>query len=176
MRITISGLPGSGTTSLGKALADALGFTFISAGEVFRACAEERNMDLAAFGRLAESDPSIDRLIDERQKEIGMSSDDIIIEGRLAGRMVENADLRIWLTASPECRSKRIAARDIQDGDTATAVTIERERSEAQRYETYYGIDIRDLSCYDIVLSSERFGRESVVFIATTAIKELLHR
>lgn len=176
MRITISGLPGSGTTSLGKALSAELGFTFISAGEVFRACAKERNMDLGAFGRLAESDPSIDHLIDERQKEIGMSSDNIIIEGRLAGRMVENADLRIWLTASPECRSKRIADRDIQDGDTATAVTIERERSEAQRYRSYYGIEIGDLSCYDMVLSSERFGRASLVFIVITAINELINR
>ncbi len=73
MRITVSGLPGSGTTSLGKGIASECGYTFISAGEVFRECARERNMDLASFGKLAENDPSIDRLIDERQKEIGMS-------------------------------------------------------------------------------------------------------
>ncbi|MDO9538454.1 MAG: AAA family ATPase [Methanocalculus sp.] len=174
MRITISGLPGSGTTSLGRALASEYGFRFISAGEVFRECARERDMDLGSFGRLAESDPSIDRQIDERQKEIGMTSDDIIVEGRLAGRMVGNAHLRIWLTASPKCRARRIAERDIQDGDTAAAVTIERERSEAQRYRTYYGIDITDLSCYDMVLSSETFGRESLPKIVSTAINELL--
>jgi cytidylate kinase len=174
MRITISGLPGSGTTSLGKALASEYGFRFISAGEVFRECAKERNMDLGSFGRLAEIDPSIDRLIDERQKKIGMGSDDIIVEGRLAGRMVENAHLRIWLTASPRCRARRIAERDIQDGDTATAVTIERERSEAQRYRSYYGIDIADLSWYDMVLSSETFGRESLLKIVSGALNELV--
>ncbi|MCP1663004.1 MAG: cytidylate kinase [Methanocalculus sp. MSAO_Arc1] len=174
MRITVSGLPGSGTTSLGKGIASECGYTFISAGEVFRECARERNMDLASFGKLAENDPSIDRLIDERQKEIGMSSDDIIIEGRLAGWMVENADLRIWLSASPKCRSARIAERDIQDGDTATAITLERERSEAQRYTSYYGIDINDLSCYDLILSSELFGRTSLVAIVGTAVNCLL--
>jgi len=176
MRITISGLPGSGTTSLGKALAEEFGYRYVSAGEVFRDLARERGLDLASFGRLAENDSSIDRLIDERQKEIGQQSDDIIIEGRLAGRMVDNADLRIWLIASPECRAKRIADRDIQDGETAKAVTIERERSEAHRYITYYGIDISDLSWYDIVVSSETFGRGPLVTIVTTAIRELLHR
>lgn len=176
MRITVSGLPGSGTTSLGRAIATEYGFAFISAGEVFRDYAREQEMDLASFGRLAESDPVIDRLIDDRQREIGMSSDDIVIEGRLAGRMIDNADLRIWLTASPKCRAQRIAKRDIQDGDTAVAVTVERERSEAQRYRAYYGIDIGDLSWYDMVLSSEIFGIHSLVAIVNTAINELFKR
>ena len=34
MRITVSGLPGSGTTSLSRYLAERHGFTMISAGEV----------------------------------------------------------------------------------------------------------------------------------------------
>jgi len=36
MRITVSGLPGSGTTSLSRYLAENTGYTMISAGEVFR--------------------------------------------------------------------------------------------------------------------------------------------
>ncbi|MBP3444150.1 MAG: cytidylate kinase family protein, partial [Methanocorpusculaceae archaeon] len=41
MRITISGSPGSGTTTLGKALAEKYGLRYVSAGEFFRACAKE---------------------------------------------------------------------------------------------------------------------------------------
>ena len=70
MRITVSGLPGSGTTSLSRYLAEHHGFTMISAGEVFRQLAREHNMELAAFGRLAEEDPAFDKMIDARQKEI----------------------------------------------------------------------------------------------------------
>ncbi len=87
MRITVSGPPGSGTTSLAKYLVKRHDFSLISAGgEVFRGLAAERNMELAAFGRLAEEDISVDRMIDARQKEIGEARDDIIIEGgRLRG-------------------------------------------------------------------------------------------
>lgn len=73
-------------------------------------------------------------------------------------------------------QAQRIAKRDIQDGDTAVAVTVERERSEAQRYRAYYGIDIGDLSWYDMVLSSEIFGIHSLVAIVNTAINELFKR
>ncbi|WP_292491095.1 (d)CMP kinase [Methanoculleus sp. 10] len=170
MRITISGPPGSGTTSLARYLAGKHGLDFISAGEVFRQLAREHGMDLAAFGRFAESDPAVDRMIDARQKEIGEGSEDIIVEGRLSGRMIENADLRIWLSAPLSCRAKRIAGRDGMDEEGARVYTENRQRSEATRYRSYYGIDINDLSPYDIVLSSETFGVDALGAIVDTAI------
>ena len=170
MRITISGPPGSGTTSLARYLAGKYGLDLISAGEVFRRLAREHAMELADFGRFAESDPSVDRMIDARQKEIGEGSDNIIVEGRLSGRMIENADLRIWLTASLACRAKRIAGRDGMDEAGARAYTENRQRSEATRYLTYYDIDISDLSSYDLVLSSETFGVDALGAIVDAAI------
>ncbi|MEI7649060.1 MAG: AAA family ATPase, partial [Methanomicrobiales archaeon] len=92
MRITVSGLPGSGTTSLSRYLSERHGFSLISAGEVFRQLAREHHMELAEFGRLAEADSSFDKMIDARQKEIAGQQDNIIVEGRLSGWMVENAD------------------------------------------------------------------------------------
>lgn len=176
MRITISGPPGSGTTSLARYLAGKYGFKIISAGEVFRQLAREHGMDLAEFGRLAENDPSIDKMIDARQKEIGEETDDIIIEGRLSGWMVENADLRIWLSAPLSCRAKRISGRDGMDEEEARIYTENRQRSEATRYQNYYNIDIADLSVYDIVLSSETFGVDALGAIVDTTIKCLKKR
>ena len=129
MRITVSGLPGSGTTSLSRYLAERHGFDMISAGEVFRQLAKEHNMELAAFGRLAEEDPSYDKMIDARQKEIAQTQNNIIVEGRLSGWMVPQADLKIWLHAPIGCRIKRIATRDaVTDERTAEALTLERDR------------------------------------------------
>jgi cytidylate kinase len=176
MRITISGPPGSGTTSLARHLAEKHGLAFISAGEVFRQLAREHEMELAEFGRFAESDPSVDRMIDARQKEIGESTENIIVEGRLSGRMVENADLRIWLTASLACRAKRIAGRDGMDEEGARVYTENRQHSEATRYRNYYGIEINDLSQYDLVLSSETFGVDALAAIVDTAIACLSRR
>jgi cytidylate kinase len=171
VRITVSGPPGSGTTTLARALAAATGYRLISAGEVFRTLAAERGMDLAAFGALAESDPSIDRLIDERQREIAGEADDIVVEGRLSGRMVPSADLRCWLQAPLGVRVRRILERESGvDLSTAEVETAEREACEARRYHQYYGIEIDDLAPYDLVLRSDRFGVEALVAIVQAAL------
>ncbi|HOS81336.1 MAG TPA: AAA family ATPase [Methanolinea sp.] len=172
MRITVSGLPGSGTTSLARHLAEIRGYRLISAGEVFRQMARERGLDLREFGRIAETEPSIDREIDLRQREIAEREDDIIAEGRLSGWFVGNADLRIWLQAPLSCRVERIFSRDtIQDRETARLLTQEREACEARRYQDYYSIDIRDLSPYHLVLNSEKFAVEELSAIVETAIR-----
>lgn len=174
MRITVSGLPGSGTTSLSRYLAEHHGFDMISAGEVFRQLAREHNMELAEFGRLAEEDPSYDKMIDARQKEIAQTQNNIIVEGRLSGWMVPQADLKIWLHAPIGCRIKRIATRDqVGDESTAEKLTLEREACEAGRYRSYYNIDINDLLIYHLVLDSERWNIEGLGMIVDTAIEQL---
>jgi CMP/dCMP kinase len=177
MRITVSGLPGSGTTSLARHLADILKTDLISAGEVFRQMAREHGLDLAEFGKLAESDPSFDKLIDDRQKEIALTRDNIIIEGRLSGWFVPEADLKIWLYAPVKCRVTRIQARDtIENAEAASEMTHERESCEAARYKTYYGIDITDISPYHIVLNSEQFSVEDLGTIICSAVEVIRQR
>jgi cytidylate kinase len=174
MRITVSGLPGSGTTSLSRYLAERHTYDMISAGEVFRQLAAEHNLELADFGRLAEQNESFDKMIDARQKEIAGRRDNIIVEGRLSGWMVDNADLKIWLFAPIGCRIKRIISRDnISDTKTATEITIERERCEAGRYRSYYNIDIHDLSIYHLVLNSEHWGIAELGAIVDAAVAGL---
>lgn len=174
MRITVSGLPGSGTTSLSRYLAERHGMTMISAGEVFRQLAKEYNLELVEFGKLAEQDPSYDKMIDTRQKEIAAERDNIIVEGRLSGWMVEDADLKVWLYAPTACRLSRIVSRDhIADITTAEKITVERERCEAGRYRLYYDIDISDLSIYHLILNSEHWDVSGLGAIIDTAVAQM---
>lgn len=169
MLLTISGLPGSGTTTVSRLLSDKYNLEMISAGEVFRSLAKEYGMTLAEFGSLAESDDSIDLKIDERQKEIADTRDNIILEGRLAGHMAQRA-MKVWIKASVDVRVRRIVSREGSSFDDKLAETIEREASEAVRYSNIYGIDINDLSIYDLVIDSEKWDQFGIVEIISCAI------
>ena len=175
MRITMSGLPGSGTTTLGRMLADRYHCNYISVGEIFRSLAAERSLSLAAFGALCERDPAVDQLLDTHQRDLVLNSDAIIAEGRLSGWMIPEADLKIWLFAPISCRVARVHDRDrCEDAQAAEDEMLAREASEATRYLQYYGIDISALDIYDLVLNSERFLPEQladIVDIAVQAVK-----
>ncbi len=170
MLLTISGLPGSGTTTVSRILAEKHELEMISAGEVFRSLAKEYGMTLAEFGELAESDDSIDLKIDERQKEIANTRDNVVLEGRLAGHMADRA-LRVWIKAPVEVRVSRIAGRESGSFEEKLMETKEREASEAIRYSTIYDIDINDLSIYDLVIDSDRWDQFSVADIISCAIE-----
>ncbi|AEH61057.1 cytidylate kinase [Methanosalsum zhilinae DSM 4017] len=169
MLLTVSGLPGSGTTTVSRILSEYYNIRLVSAGEVFRALAREKNMSLEEFGSLAENDPSIDSMIDERQKEIATSENNIILEGRLAGHMAEMA-FRIWIKAPMEVRVERIAKRESMDFDQVFNETKIREASESLRYRDFYGIDINDLSIYDIVVDSKNWIPREIADILILAI------
>ena len=175
MIITISGLPGTGTTTVSKILQEHYGMDFRNGGEIFRGLAQERGMTLAEFGALCEADVTVDRLIDEQHKKLSRECDNIILEGRLAGLMAEPPAhvkcIRIWLKAPLETRVRRIMDRE---GSSSFKFemnkTMEREESERTRYQKYYNVDINDLTGYDIVLDTEPWNQYGVADILIKAI------
>lgn len=156
MLVTISGLPGSGTSTASRAVAEALGLAHVDGGQVFRAMAAERGVDLAAFGRIAEADPTIDVELDSRLARRGHEGD-VVLESRLAGWIAHNEQLpglRVWMACDDGERARRVAQREGRTPNEARRLNEAREASEAQRYLEYYGIDIADLSPYDLVVDT----------------------
>lgn len=159
MLITISGLPGSGTSTVAKQVAAALGVPRLDGGTVFRALAAESGLSLAEFGAQAERDPVIDLALDARLAEAARAGD-VVLESRLAGWIATNEELdgpgtvRVWVACDPDERARRVAIRDGLDDATARAANDAREASEAKRYRDYYEIDLADLRVYDVVLDS----------------------
>jgi cytidylate kinase len=154
--VTISGLPGSGTSTASRAVADALGLDHVDGGQVFRALAAERGVDLTEFGRIAEDDPTIDVELDARLAERGRKGH-VVLESRLAGWIAHNeglVGLRVWMACDDGERARRVAQREGRTPNEARRLNDAREASEAQRYLGYYGIDITDLSPYDLVVDT----------------------
>lgn len=173
MIITISGPPGSGKSTLSRILSARMGMELISIGDIFRKQAEQRCMSLEEFGLLAKSDEGIDSKLDEEQKRIAEVKDNIVLEGRLSGFLVD-ADLKVWLKAPAGVRAERIAKRENKSVSSATLEILEREQCERERYLKYYNIDIKDLSIYDLVIDSSKWSPEEIGEIVVKATDFLL--
>jgi predicted cytidylate kinase len=155
--ITLGGLPGSGKTTVARILADKLKMEYINAGDIFRNLAAKKGMTLEEFGFFAERNPNIDKAIDKKLLEIARR-DNVILEGRLAGIMLELNDmeaLKVWLEAPLEVRVERISGRDSKSSEASLADTQAREKSEWDRYYNIYHVDIRDLDVYNLVIQTQ---------------------
>lgn len=169
MIITIGGPIGSGKTTVAEAIARKFGFTHISAGVVFRELAEEKGVTLEEFSHLAEENPKFDKELDKRQTKLAKSADNAVIDGRLSGLIME-ADLKVWLRAPLETRTKRVCEREGKDYAKALEDVKNRGDSELKRYREIYDIDLRDLTPYDIVINTDLFSAEEVTGIVEKAI------
>jgi predicted cytidylate kinase len=175
MRITISGPIGSGKTTVCNLLSKRLGYTCVVSGNIFREMAKEHKMSLAEFGALCERDMRYDRLLDDRMVEIARDNPDIILEGRLVAYMLEKNGipaLKFFLTADLETRAKRVVEREGKQLETAMLETREREESEAVRYRSYYGINIKGDDVYDVVIDTADKTPEQIVDIMVEKVEE----
>jgi cytidylate kinase len=169
MIITIGGPIGSGKTTVAEAIARKFGFTHISAGVVFRELAKEKGVTLEEFSHLAEENPKFDKELDKRQIDLAKKAENAVIDGRLSG-LIMDANLKVWLRAPLETRTKRVCERDGKDYAKALEDVKNRGDSELKRYREIYDIDLRDLTPYDIVINTDLFSAEEVTGIVEKAI------
>jgi|LFRM01.1.fsa_nt_gb predicted cytidylate kinase len=175
MRITISGPPGSGKTTVCRILGERLGLDVVVSGHIFRQMAKERDMTLPEFGHMCEIDPQVDIELDRRMVEIASRSENLCLEGRLAAHMLTRhgiAALRVLMTADIVERSRRVAEREGGSPEQRRAEIEEREACEAKRYLTYYDIDIRDRSIYDLIIDTTDISAEEVAEIIIREAKK----
>lgn len=139
-------------------------------GQVFRNMAAERGMSLAEFGAYAAVQPAVDVELDRRLAERARAGR-VVIESRLAGWIAHNEKLDgllVWMDCDDDVRARRVAARERTTFDQALVENAEREKIERDRYLALYGIDIADLSIYDLVLDT---GRSSPAEIADRIVR-----
>ena len=164
-RITVSGLPGSGTSTLCRRLSERTGLEHVDAGRIFRGLAGELGLSLAELGSRAEADGGIDRRLDERMTARARQAAGCLLEGRVTGWMLHRRQLsalKVWVEAGLDTRASRVAGRDRQPLEEAAAAIADRERSERRRFAAHYRIDLSDLSIYDLVVHSDRTDAEGL--------------
>jgi CMP/dCMP kinase len=135
MLVAIDGPAGAGKSTVARAAADALGFTFLNSGAMYRAVALAGDRDPATLhiafngervlldgedvtdrlytaevSQLASqraADPAVREVLVDKQREL-LANGDWVAEGRDIGTVVApGAELKVWLTADPDERARR---------------------------------------------------------------------
>ena len=166
MKITISGKPGTGKSTVARELALRLKIKHYSAGDFMRQMAEEKKISLLELSVIAEKDRSIDEELDQWQ--IGLNQeDDFVIDSRLGFHFIPGS-VKIFLDGNDMTRARRILKDKIRNEANVTieqtmANMKKRENSEQKRYKEYYDLDLDDKKHYDLVIDTTHITAEQVV-------------
>ena len=163
MLIAIDGPAGAGKSTVARAVADALGFTYLDSGAMYRcvALAELRGADdplaceIALDGRVTLDGEDVSEAIrtpqvSARASEVAarpevrhhlvklqrdmIAHGDYVAEGRDIGTVVApDAELKVFLTASPQERAQRRAAQTGADPAQVLAEQTERDERDSTR-------------------------------------------
>jgi cytidylate kinase len=172
--ITISGLPGTGKTTVARLLQQRLGLRYVYSGEIFRQHALKHHMSLEDFGKYCESHREIDEELDRYQLEI-LREGNVILEGRLSGWLAYQNHIpaiKVLLQADLQIRADRIVQREQGDVEKRKQEILKREKSEASRYKSYYGVDISDTSIYDLIIDAGNKTAEQVLEVILVHLKQ----
>ena len=165
MLVAIDGPAGAGKSTVARAVADALGFTYLDTGAMYRAVAlarvrghglpqhaeigfgasgniELEGEDVESLIRTPEvseeaskvaSDPEVRKALVEQQRRL-ISLSDWVAEGRDIGTVVApDAEVKVYLTASPEERARRRAEQMGGDVQTVLAEQTIRDQRDMER-------------------------------------------
>lgn len=171
--ITISGLPGSGKSTVAQLLEKELKLNYIYSGSIFREMAKKYKMNLIEFGKYCENNKEVDEELDNYQLDI-LKKGDIILEGRISGWIASRnniSSIKVFLEADLETRVNRIINREEGDFEKRKDEILKREKSEATRYKNYYDIDINDTSIYDLIIDTSDKTPEEIVKIIVENLK-----
>jgi CMP/dCMP kinase len=170
--ITIAGRPGSGKSTTAKAVAAQLGFKHLSGGDLYRAFGKERGLDILQANLANEKTGEIDRLVDDKLRDINASSDRAVIDSRTAWHFIPTSykvflDID-WLTAATRILGgmdeARIKSEHIPTTPEQYAEQLkQRLESEVRRYSAIYNIQPFDKSNYDLVIDTSSNSAEQVV-------------
>ena len=159
MKIAISGKSGCGNSTVSRMVADRLGLRLVN--YTFRALAAERGMSFEEVRRQAEQDTSLDVYLDRRQVELAREGD-CVLGSRLAVWLLDDADLKVYLTAPLSVRASRIQRREGGSFQEVLRKTRARDERDRNRYLHLYGIDNDDFEFVDLVIDTQHIQPDEV--------------
>lgn len=157
-KISLAGDLGSGKSTVADILVNRLGAEYYSTGAIVRSIAAKHGMSVVELNVYMETHPEIDNEIDNGLVELGKLDKAMIIDSRMAWHFTEGT-FKVYLSTDVETSALRIMGANRVGEHSATleqtvADTKARRESEKKRYSTQYGVDIKDLMNYSLIVDT----------------------
>jgi CMP/dCMP kinase len=166
--VVINGDLGSGKTTVSIGVAERLGLRRISIGDLYRQMAQDRGMTALQLNLHAELDDDVDGYVDQLQRDIAESGEQLVVDSRLAWAFFKNA-FKVHLITDPTVAAARVLERPASDVERYESIEEAQKRlrsrsdSERQRFISRYGVDKHRLRNYDLVCDTTRARPADVI-------------
>lgn len=165
-KISLAGDLGSGKSTVSDILISQLGAEYYSTGAIVRSIAASMGMTVTELNKYMETHPEIDHKIDDGIKSLSDVNKFLIIDSRMAWHFTRGT-FKVYLSCDPETSALRIMMAKRQGEQTSTLeemidCTRSRRESEKKRYLEQYGVDIKDLSNYSLIVDTSVASPEQV--------------
>lgn len=175
-KISLAGDLGSGKSTVSAIIVDRIGAEYYSTGAIVRSIAERRGMSVVELNLYMETHPEIDHEIDDGLAALSDVDKLLIIDSRLAWHFTRGT-FKVYLSTDIETSALRIMSAN-RCGEHASSLektiadTRSRRNSEKKRYMEQYGLDIKNLANYSLVVDTTSASPEEVAQCIMTAFAE----
>jgi cytidylate kinase len=182
--ITISGKPGSGKSSTADKVAELLGYTRHSSGDMVRQILADKGMSLAEYNERAKSDHALDDAVDEKLRAL-RNKKDIVVDSRLGFYWIPES-FKVYLDLDIEVATVRIYTDAVSNASrsntgegisTLSEVTRQvrtRMEGERARFRAIYNVDPYDLSHFDLIVDTSRHSPQTVALAVYDSYRKWL--
>lgn len=175
-KISLAGDLGSGKSTVADILISRLGAEYYSTGAIVRSIADRRGMTVTELNTYMETHPEIDHEIDDGIAALSDVDKFLIIDSRMAWHFTKGT-FKVYLSCDIETSALRIMNANRKGEHAATLeetidATRTRRESEKKRYFEQYGVNIKDLSNYSLVVDTSNATPEEVAECIITAFEK----
>ncbi len=182
--ICISGMAGTGKSTLAKRLAQKYGLKYYSGGDALRALASEKGYCSSSNGwwespeglsflEQRKADASFDKAVDEKLLEYA-SQGNVLLDSWTMPWLVKGG-FKIWLAASVEKQAERIAQRDKMTVEESLDALKKKEARTKAIYKKLYGFALgEDFSPFSLILDTDNLSAEEVFQVLCMVIDNVV--
>ena len=184
MAICISGMAGTGKSTLSKKIAEKYNLKYYSGGDALKDLARKKGYDVSVQGWWESSiglkflkercdDPKFDKAVDDKLLEYAEQGN-VLLDSWTMPWLLKGG-FKIWLQASLKQRAERVAERDGISLEQAFTVLEEKEARTKAIYKSLYGFVLGDdLAPFDFVLDTDNLNANEVFEVLCKVIDSVV--